>query len=268
MKALVTGVTRGIGRATVNHLAGRGWEVSAVGRSREALDQRAAEWAAESVAAVRPFLADVNDSEALARVAAEAGPFDLVVANAGALTGAGPVWESDPDEWWGGVEVNVRGVYNTARAVLPAMIERGSGRLVLLTSGLGNSPGSYISGYAASKAAVTTFGASLQQELQGTGVGCFLVSPGMVRTDMTAFPDALTRHKPYLADIPDEHFTPVEALLALLDAIADGLVDPLAGRFLHATDDLDALVESIAADDPRARTLRLAPAHDADPQAR
>ena len=264
MKALVTGVTRGIGHALVTHLAGAGWSVAAVGRNEAALLERAAEWGGT----VHPYVADVNDADAMVRVARAAGPFDLVVANAGALTGTGPVWESDPDEWWGGVEVNVRGVYNTARAVLPDMLERGAGRLVLVTSGLGNSPGSYISGYAASKAAVTTFGASLQQELAGTGVGCFLVSPGMVRTDMTAFPETLTRHKPFLADIPDEHFTPVERLLGLVDEIAAGRVDPLAGRFLHATDDLDALVESIAADDPRARTLRLAPAHAEDPQAR
>lgn len=264
MKALVTGVTRGIGRAVVSHLVGSGWTVAAVGRNEAALLDCAQEWGAS----VHPYVADVNDVDAMQHVARAAGPFDLVVANAGALTGTGPVWESDPDEWWSGVEVNIRGVYNTARATLPGMLERGSGRLVLLTSGLGNSPGSYISGYAASKAAVTTFGASLQQELAGTGVGCFLVSPGMVRTDMTAFPETLTRHKPYLADIPDEHFTPVERLLELVDEIAAGRVDPLAGRFLHATDDLDALIEAIAADDVRARTLRMAPAHGSDPQAR
>jgi NAD(P)-dependent dehydrogenase (short-subunit alcohol dehydrogenase family) len=217
---------------------------------------------------VHPYPADVNDAAALAAVADAAGAFDLVVANAGALTGTGPVWESDPDAWWSGVEVNVRGVYNTARAVLPAMVARGSGRLVLMTSGLGNSPGSYISGYAASKAAVTTFGASLQHELAGTGVHCFLVSPGMVRTDMTAFPESLTRHKPYLADIPDEHFTPVERLLEVIDAIAAGELDALSGRFLHATDDREALLAAVAEEHPRARTLRLAPAWPDDPQAR
>jgi 3-oxoacyl-[acyl-carrier protein] reductase len=264
MKALVTGVTRGIGHAVVTHLVDQGWTVSAVGRNEAALEVEAEVWGA----AVNPYVADVNDAAAMAAVADGCWPLDLVVANAGALTGTGPVWESDPEEWWSGVEVNVRGVYNTVRAVLPAMLARGSGRLVLITSGLGNAPGSYISGYAASKAAVTTFGSSLQQELEGTGVRCFLVSPGMVRTDMTAFPESLTRHKPYLADIPDEHFTPVERLLELIDAIAAGQVDPLAGRFLHATDDLDVLRAAIGADDPRPRTLRLAPSGADDPQSR
>ena len=264
MRALVTGVTRGIGHALVTHLVATGCEVTAVGRDAHALAAAASVWGELA----RPFVADVTDPVAMGAVATRDGPFDLVVANAGALTGTGPVWESDPDEWWSGVEVNVRGVYNTARAVLPAMVEHGQGRLVLMTSGLGNSPGSFISGYAASKAAVTTFGASVQQELTGTGVGCFLVSPGMVRTDMTSFPLTLTRHKPYLADIPDEHFTPVGRILDLVDAIASGRLDPLAGRYLHATDDLDELLTDIALDDPRPRTLRLAPASASDPQSR
>ena len=267
MRALVTGVTRGIGRRVVDHLVGQGWEVAALARNGAALEPLAAGWGP----AVTPYVADVNDIDAMMAVAADAGARDLVVANAGALTGTGPLWESDPQEWWRGVEVNIRGVYDTLRAALPGMVQRGAGRVVLVTSGLGNSPGSYISGYAASKAAVTMLGASVQAELEGTGVGVFLVSPGMVRTDMTRFPESLTRHKPYLADIPDEHYTPVEALLGLLDAVAAGRLDPLAGKFLHATDDLDALLAA-AAGDPRARTLRLAPAAvahpDGDPQAR
>ena len=264
MRALVTGVTRGIGRSLVGHLVGRGAVVAAVARNEAALAREAERWGAS----VHPYVADVNEAAAMQAVVDSFGPLDLAVANAGALLGAGPLWEADPAEWWAGVEVNVRGVFHTLHAVLPGMIERGSGRVVLVTSGLGNSPGSYISGYAASKAAVTTLGASVQQELAGTGVGCFLVSPGMVRTDMTQFPEALTRHKPFLADIPEEHFTPVERLLELVDEIAAGRLDALAGRFLHATDDRAALLAAVAAEDPRARTLRLAPAHEGDPQAR
>jgi NADP-dependent 3-hydroxy acid dehydrogenase YdfG len=264
VRALVTGVTRGIGHALVGHLVERGAVVAAVARNEAALAREAQQWGG----AVHPYVADVNDAAAMQAVVDSFGPVDLAVANAGALVGTGPLWEADPDEWWAGVEVNVRGVFHTLRAVLPGMLERGSGRIVLLTSGLGNSPGSYISGYAASKAAVTTLGASVQQELAGTGVGCFLVSPGMVRTDMTRFPESLTRHKPFLADIPEEHFTPVERLLELVDEIAAGELDALAGRFLHATDDRAALLAAVDAADARPRTLRLAPAHEGDPQAR
>jgi NADP-dependent 3-hydroxy acid dehydrogenase YdfG len=261
MRALVTGVTRGIGRSMVEHLVAGGWEVAAVGRREPELRALADSWGP----AVVPYVADVTDA---ARVAADADALDLVVANAGALTAPGRFWESDLGEWWRGFEINTLGVVATARAVLPAMVARGSGRLVLMTSGIGNAPGPWSSQYAASKAAVTRFGESVAAELDGTGVRCFHISPGMVRTDMTDWPAELVRHLPDLADLPDEAWTPVERVLTLLDRIAAGSLDPLAGRFLHATDDPEQLLAAVAASGPRARTLRLSAAHDGDPLAR
>jgi NADP-dependent 3-hydroxy acid dehydrogenase YdfG len=261
MRALVTGVTRGIGRALVDHLVAAGWDVVAVARRSDVLHELAGAWGPQ----VTPHVADVTDYDALTYVVAASGPLDLVVANAGALTGTGESWQADPQDWWDGVEVNLRGAYLTARTVLPDMVARGSGRLVLVTSGIGNAPGPWNSSYAASKAAVTVLGESLELELVGTGVHTFPVSPGMVATDMTRFPETLTRHRPDLADIATERFTPVARVLALVDAIAGGRLDGQAGRFLHATDDLDALLAAWDPTDDRARTLRLSPAYDADP---
>ena len=263
MRALVTGVTRGIGRALVGHLVAGGWDVVAVGRRGDALHELADGWGQQ----VTPHVADVTDVDALGYVVAASGPLDLVVANAGALSGTGESWRSDPQEWWDCVEVNLRGAYLTARVVLPGMVARGSGRLVLVTSGIGNAPGPWNSAYAASKAAVTVLGESLELELAGTGVHCFPVSPGLVATDMTTFPEPLTRHRPDLADIAAERFTPVERVLGLVDEIASGRIDPLAGRFVHATDDRDALLAAWDPSDDRPRTLRLAPAFDDDPVA-
>jgi len=264
MRALVTGVTRGIGRSLVGHLVAGGWDVVAVARQGEVVHELAEGWGPQ----VTPHAADVTDADAVAYVVAASGPLDLVVANAGALAGTGPSWECDPHEWWGGVEVNLRGAYLTAHAVLPDMVARGAGRLVLVTSGIGNGPGPWHSGYAASKAGVTVLGESLELELAGTGVHCFLVSPGMVETDMTRFPESLTRYRPDLADIPPDRFTPVERVLDLVDEIATGRLDALAGRFLHATDDRGMLLAAWDASDERARTLRLAPGYDGDPIAR
>jgi len=264
MRALVTGVTRGIGRAMVDHLVAGGWEVAAVGRREPELRELAESWGPRVV----PYVADVTDAGRLARVAADADPLDLVVANAGALTASGRFWEADLGEWWRGFEVNTLGVVATARAVLPAMVARGSGRLVLMTSGIGNAPGPWSSQYAASKAAVTRFGESLAAELDGTGVRCFHISPGTVRTDMTSWPAELLRHRPDLAELPDDAWTPVDRVLTLLDRIADGSLDPLAGRFVHATDDPETLLGAVEATGPRARTLRLAAAYDGDPLAR
>jgi len=262
VRALVTGVTRGIGRSLVEHLAAGGWEVAAVARDQAALASLAPTWGGR----VTPYAADVTDGPRLAEVAAAAGDLDLVVANAGALLGAGALWESDPDAWWTGVEVNLRGVYLTLRAVLPRMIERGSGRVVVLASGIGTEPSPYDSGYGASKAAVLHLASTVEVELTGTGVHVFPVSPGMVRTDMTRFPEELTRHLPEYADIPDDRFSTVEPLLHLVDDIASGRLDALAGRFVHARDDRDRLLAEVDPADPRPRTLRLAPAWRGDPR--
>jgi NAD(P)-dependent dehydrogenase (short-subunit alcohol dehydrogenase family) len=264
MRALVTGVTRGIGRSMVDHLVAGGWEVAAVGRRKPELSRLAEAWGPNVV----PYGADVTDAARMRHVAAEADALDLVVANAGALTASGRFWEVDLGDWWRGFEVNTLGVVATARAVLPAMVSRGSGRLILMTSGIGNAPGPWSSQYAASKAAVTRFGESVAAELVGTGVRCFHLSPGMVRTDMTQWPAELVAHRPELGDIPDEAWTPVERVLTLLDRIADGSLDDLSGRFLHATDDPEHLRGAVEAAGPRARTLRLVAAGEDDPLAR
>jgi 3-oxoacyl-[acyl-carrier protein] reductase len=262
VKALVTGATRGIGRSLVEHLVAGGWELAALGRREDAVRELGSALGER----VTPYVADVTDGPRMAEVAAAAGDLDLVVANAGALLGAGTLWESDPEAWWAGVEVNLRGVYLTLRAVLPQMIERGTGRIVVLASGIGTEPSPYDTGYGASKAAVLQLASSVQVELEGTGVRVFPVSPGMVQTDMTRFPDELTRHVPEMADIPDDRFTPVDLLLGLVDEIASGRLDPLAGRFVHARDDRDRLLAEIGPADARARTLRLAPAWRGDPR--
>ncbi len=261
MRALVTGVTRGIGRSMVDHFVAGGWEVAAVGRREDDLRDLAAGWGPTVV----PYVADVTDAARMAQVAADADAVDLVVANAGALTASGRFWEADLGEWWRGFEVNTLGVVATARAVLPAMVARGSGRLVLMTSGIGNAPGPWSSQYAASKAAVTRFGESVAAELEDTGVRCFHISPGLVRTDMTEWPPELVRHRPELGAVPDEAWTPVDRVLTLLDRIADGSLDDLSGRFLHATDDPEQLRAAVEESGPRARTLRLAAAGESDP---
>jgi NAD(P)-dependent dehydrogenase (short-subunit alcohol dehydrogenase family) len=150
---------------------------------------------------------------------------------------------------------------------------------VIVSSGVGNRPGPWQASYASSKAAATRLGESLDLELAGTGVRCFVVSPGLVRTGMTdRWPDEMLRFLPEWGDMPEENFKPVSLLLNLLDAIATGAVDDLSGRFLHATDDLEALRAAVAAREEweggvppvtaaarRARTLRMHPAEDGDP---
>ncbi len=241
--ALVTGASRGIGRALAESLVADGWWVAALARDATGLADLAARAPAERVL---PLVADVTDGPAMAEAAAALTALwrapDLVVANAGVLTAVGPTWQVDPERWWADVEVNVRGVFQTLHVTLPAMVQRGSGRVVLMSSGMGRAASPWVSGYGASKAAVTHLASSLAQELVGSGVAVFAISPGMVRTDMTQWPDALLAHRPELAALPDDAYLPPSAVAALVSDLAGGRFDALSGRFIHVRDDREAML--------------------------
>jgi NADP-dependent 3-hydroxy acid dehydrogenase YdfG len=240
--ALVTGASRGIGRAIAEDLIGRGWMVAALARDADEL----AALAATSPQSVLPLVADVTDSTAMAQAMAALTAIwrtpDLVVANAGALTAVGPTWEADPDQWWHDMEVNVRGVFTTLRDVVPSMVQRGSGRVIIMSSGMGQFPSPWTSAYGASKAAATHLASSVAAELDGTGVCAFAISPGMVRTEMTQWPDALLAHRPELAALPESAFMPVSEATRLVAELAGGRFDALSGRFIHVRDDREALL--------------------------
>ncbi len=240
--ALVTGASRGIGRAIAEDLIARGWRVAALARDADAL----AALAAASPESVLPLVADVTDSTAMAQAMAAMTTIwrtpDLVVANAGALTAVGPTWEADPDQWWHDMEVNVRGVFTTLRGVVPNMVQRGSGRVIIVSSGMGRFPSPWTSAYGASKAAATHLASSVSAELAGTGVCAFAISPGMVRTEMTQWPEALVARRPDLATLPDSAFMPVSEATRLVAELASGRFDALSGRFIHVRDDREALL--------------------------
>jgi NAD(P)-dependent dehydrogenase (short-subunit alcohol dehydrogenase family) len=196
---------------------------------------------------------DVSDREAVERMVAdverELGPIDLLVANAGVAVWEGKAWEIDPDEWWRVLEVNVLGVYLSCRAVIPGMIERGRGRLVLTGSGASYLPGSTSTAYSASKAAVWRFGNTLAGQLEPHGIPVFVISPGLVKTEMTkdAFPG-------------DAPWTPPELAPRLVRALAEGRLDKLTGRYIHAEhdeiEDLERRADEIVAEDLNAIRLR------------
>ena len=146
------------------------------------------------------------------------------------------------DEWWHVLEVNVLGVHLCCRAVIPAMLERGGGRIVITGSGASYLPGSSSTAYSTSKAAVGRYGETLARQLEGR-IPVFVISPGLVRTEMTenAFPD-------------DAPWTPPELAPRLVRELASGRFDALAGRYIHAehdpVDELEARVERILARGP------------------
>src|SRR5690349_1349194 len=230
--ALVTGASRGIGRAVANHLADSGYSVAVVARSPEPL----AAVAAETGGLALPL--DVTDAAAVERaittVESRLGSLDLLVANAGLGGGTTPSWEQDPADWWRVFEVNVLGAYLSARAAIPGMRRRGGGRIVNVVSNAaffaldGDMP--VKSAYMASKAALVRFTEALAAELRPDRVSVFAISPGMVKTDMTA------GVFDYLWDEADV-WSPPELAAELVAFLDTGALDRLTGRYFHAAAD-------------------------------
>jgi 3-oxoacyl-[acyl-carrier protein] reductase len=226
--ALVTGGGRGIGANIARSLAGDGWEVVVAARTRAEIDEVAREIGGRAIEL------DVTNREAVERGVAEAGDVELLVANAG-IGNRETTWEVDPDEWWRVLEVNVLGVHLCCRAVIPGMLERGSGRIVITGSGASYLPGASNTSYTSSKAAICRYGETLANELTGR-IPVFVISPGLVRTAMTegAFSD-------------DAPWTPPDLAPELVRVLASGRADALAGRYIHAEhDDIEDLIARAA----------------------
>jgi 3-oxoacyl-[acyl-carrier protein] reductase len=243
--ALVTGGGRGIGASIARELADAGMHVAVTGRTTEQVHAVADE--IRGLALVGDA-ARREDVEAwVARTEKELGPIDLLAANAGIGNQDGATWEVPVDAWWHVFEVNVLGVHLACRAVIPGMLEREEGRIVLTGSGAAYLPGSRHTAYPASKSAVCRYGETLAQELRDR-IPVFVFSPGLVRTAMTeSFGD-------------DAPWTPPELAPKLVRVLASGRADALAGRYIHAEhDDIEDLIsraEEIAANDLNAIRLR------------
>jgi NAD(P)-dependent dehydrogenase (short-subunit alcohol dehydrogenase family) len=252
--ALVTGGGRGIGRVIARALTAEGWTVVVTGRTASLLD--------EAVAAGDAALAvpgDASDPSAVAAavVAAEVlGPLDLVVANAGVFRAAGPIWQTDPEQWWADLTINLRGPVLLLQSVLGTMVARGAGRIIVMGSGLATDPLPWASVYSTSKAAVLRLVDSVAGELHGTGVSVFAISPGLVATDMTDFPESFLTHYPAMRDSAQIEGRPPEECAALVLRLAAGGYDDLSGRYVHVRDDLDAAV-AVARSADAPGTLRL-----------
>lgn len=257
--ALVTGGSRGLGRVLAVALAEAGMHVAVTGRSAADLDATVAQLGGRGLALPGDATDRAAVEDAVRRTGDVLGPVDLLVANAGRFATGGPVWESDPDDWWRDLEVNLRGPVLALHAVLPAMVQRGRGRVVAVGSGLGNRPVPHGSAYSTSKAALSRLVEATAAELAGTGVVALTVSPGFVETEMTrGFPEGFTAHHPEFADPADDRWTPPTAFAELVLRIARGELDALTGRFVHVTTDVEQAVAAASAS-ALPGTLRLAP---------
>jgi NAD(P)-dependent dehydrogenase (short-subunit alcohol dehydrogenase family) len=263
--AIVTGAGRGVGRVIALGLAHAGAAVAVAARSREEVEGVSGAITGNGGRAIA-VPTDVTDEHAVGSLIDEVestfGPPTVLVNNAGSWGHVGPVAEADPAAWWHDVEVSLKGTFLCTRAVLPAMLRAGRGRIVNVSSYAAVAPSPYMTAYACAKAAVLRFTDSLAAELEGSGVLAFSITPGFVRTQLIERAAASDKGRQFLPELEERPDTlEPERAARLVADIASGRLDALSGRFLHVLDDTDALldrIEQIGADglyELRLRTL-------------
>ncbi|MGF9975295.1 3-ketoacyl-ACP reductase [Viridibacillus arvi] len=184
--ALITGAGRGIGRATAVAFAKEGVHIGLVGRTLENLQQVAEELIQYDVkvAIATANVADLDSiTLAVESIRGELGAIDILINNAG-ISKFGKFMDLTPDEWTNIIDVNVKGVYYTTRAVLPEMIERNTGDIINISSTAGQKGAPITSAYSASKAAVIGLSESLMLEVRKKNIRVTTLTPSTVATDM------------------------------------------------------------------------------------
>jgi 3-hydroxy acid dehydrogenase / malonic semialdehyde reductase len=222
-RAIVTGASSGIGRATALLLARHGVEVVAVGRRATRLDELCAQ--AGSRVQARP--GDLDDLDFCAALAAEAGAVDVLVNAAGVLQHA-PFLEGDPAAWQSMWRTNVQSLLCLTQQVARGMAARGRGHIVNVSSILAGRVYPFTLAYAATKFAVRAISQGLRLELAPRGIKVTEVAPGLVQTEIlrdVTHPDVVSayRSRPYAPLQPDD--------------VAQVIVD-MIGRPSHACLDL------------------------------
>ncbi|WP_204115698.1 acetoacetyl-CoA reductase [Shimia biformata] len=197
--ALVTGGSRGIGAAISKALQAQGCTVAATYAGN---DEAAAAFTAET--GIKTYKWNVGDYEesaaGIAKVEAELGPIDIVVANAG-ITRDAPFHKMTPQQWQEVIDTNLTGVFNTVHPIWPGMRERKFGRVIVISSVNGQKGQFAQVNYAATKAGDIGIVRSLAQEGARAGITANVVAPGYIATDMVmAVPEKV--RESIIAQIP------------------------------------------------------------------
>ncbi len=180
---LITGCTRGLGRALTEFFIRKGHRVVGCGRSAEVLANLEAQFDGEHGFAEVDVSEDADVRDFAQWTLAEFGAPDLLINNAAAIAPNAPLWKVAPADVARVLDVNIRGTINLIRAFTPAMIARGSGVIVNFSSGWGRSTSPEVATYCASKWAIEGLTQALAQELP-KGLAAVAFNPGIIDTDM------------------------------------------------------------------------------------
>lgn len=226
--ALVTGSTRGIGRAIATTLASAGARVAVVGRERARAEEAAAQLGGEA----RGFSCDVADTASVAALVEEVeksfGSLDILVNNAG-LTRDNLLMRIKDADWDAVLDANLRGAFASIRAASRGMMKRRWGRIINIASIVGITGNKGQANYAASKAGLIGLTKSVAKELASRNILCNAVAPGFIETDMTAAmtPEARTAMS---AQIPLERLGKPEDIAGVVAFLASEQAAYITGQ--------------------------------------
>ena len=182
-RVLITGVTRGLGRAMVDEFIALGWVVAGCGRNEDALATLRQTHGAPHHFQQADLARDASIQEFVESTLASMGAPDLVLNNGATINESAPLWEISEAAFSQLIDINVKGTASVIRHVVPAMIARGSGILINFSSGWGRSTSPDVAPYCASKWAIEGLSAALAQEVP-YGLATAALNPGIINTEM------------------------------------------------------------------------------------
>ena len=264
--AIVTGASRGFGRAIATRLAGEGAAVAVTARTRSQLDavvedithMRGRAIAIEGDATVPADVARVTTT-----TEQQLGPVDLLVSNAGVPGPFGPLWLTDPEAWWASQQLHIRAPLLYMHHVLKGMTERRRGHVILVSARASQVAAPYLGAYCIGKSAQTRLAQITAAETRDLGVSLFAIDPGYVFTgmaeDTTSHPDAqrwlpgMVERLLLMRDSPHRNSDLARCAQRCLE-LASGKYDALSGHYFELGDDLDAALGGLSKETSPART--------------
>jgi len=238
---LVTGGSRGIGRAVAEKFLEEGAAV--VIAARTAAEVRSATAELGRAGRAQGIAGDVSREADVRKIVREAekipGALDVLVNAAGVQPPLGPFAQADLRSWKKNIEINLMGTALCCREALPGMIARGRGKIINFSGGGANSSRPNFSAYAAAKAAVVRFSEVLADEVRGHGIQVYAVSPGIVRTRMieeilAASPDVVGSEREALRTKEKTGYDSARAAAELVSFLASPAADGLSGKNISA----------------------------------
>lgn len=234
---LVTGASRGIGRAVALHLAAGGAVVAVASRKLAGTEAVAGEIRGRGGRALA-LAVDVRDSElvtAMVSTVLEAfGRIDILVNNAGIFEPV-PFEEMTEEQWDRMLDVHLRGTFLCSRAVVPHMLDRGSGCIINVASTSGLTGGTSGAHYAAAKGGIIAFTRALGKELAGRGVRVNAVAPSKIDTDMLQKPDDPGARRELLEKIPLGRVGAPEEIAEVVGFLASDAASYIVGEVIVAS---------------------------------